>query len=836
MKLSYCFLKTFNNYFNRKVRLLTDLEDYQTEAADYFIPLNSAGTETAIFDFNPNDNISTEAIVNNIPFEPDYLVTFDSNGDIVSRWFILEMLRTREGQWRYTLRRDVIAEKYANLRAAPVFVEKGYITDPENPLLLNHEDVTVNQIKSENEILLKDNTAVPWIVMYLAKGVLTDPNLPTVVLPGTNYDYSINTPIEQWEYWPYRDTPDQSASDFVTADSATYFFNYVLVDMPAWNHERSYSNSFDLTSPKSVGSTIGGPQIRIGAWNTFRPLEMKTYEEPIVKRTFDDMFYGARNSLKTQTIAKFGLLDLSRIIKFDNKTIKDSNNILYKLRVIKVGSDVDTRRVERNDGQLYFDLLAIWNGGTTQSVHNFVGSDAGITVPVSKYRISITEIDSGNVNLDLRNLGRDFVSDSPLFDVIALPYGNVQYTNPGQYLRGYMATAEGSMRIANEIATQLTSQRVLDIQLLPYCPVWIPKGAQGAYSDVGGYILSSSEDAGENTTIYVSSIPGLGMALEGAGGAMDIIYGVKNITRTFNIDISLTAGMFKNAVSAGTPSEIVKYVNDCTNLRLCSPNYAGLFDFNLAKNGMTIETFNVDMTLRPFNPFIHINPDFHKLYGSDTDDQRGLLCGGDFSLGILNDAWKQYELQNKNYQAIFDRQIQNLDVTQEIQRVQNAFRMIGGIGQGAIGGAFSGAVMGGHPIAGAAVGGAASLIGGIADMALLDKSQKEQKSFMKDNFRLQLGNVKALPTTITKTSALTANNKIFPFLEIYECTSEERDAYIKKLRWDGMTVGVVDALQNYESSDNSHFLKGKLIRLDTIAEDSHFLEAINEELMKGVYI
>ena len=51
-----------------------------------------------------------------------------------------------------------------------------------------------------------------------------------------------------------------------------------------------------------------------------------------------------------------------------------------------------------------------------------------------------------------------------------------------------------------------------------------------------------------------------------------------------------------------------------------------------------------------------------------------------------------------------------------------------------------------------------------------------------------------------------------------------------------MTVGVVDEMQNYESTDNSHYLKGKLIRLDTVAEDSHFLEAINEELMKGVYI
>ena len=510
--------------------------------------------------------------------------------------------------------------------------------------------------------------------------------------------------------------------------------------------------------------------------------------------------------------------------------VKDTNNDCYQINIVKVGDSTKTIPVTYGES-LYNTLTEIWNLATAQSASpNQYAFTVGM--PVEKYRVEISEVDANNINIQL-NLLNDFVSDSPLFDVIALPYGEVTYTNAGSYLRSFTTSASRSLEIANQIATQLTSSRVLDIQLIPYCPIWIPKGSQGDFTGIGAYMLTEQRE--NEHVMYISDPRELGIILEG-GNNMDIIFGVKKITSTFNIDCHVDAGVFKHSMAIGSPSEMVKYVNDCTNLRLCSPNYAGLFDFNLAKNGMTIETFNVDMTLRPFNPYIHINPDFHKLYGSDTDDQRGLLCGGDFSLGILNDAWKQYELQNKNYQAIFDRQIQNLDVTQEIQRVQNAFGMIGGIGQGAVGGAFSGMMMGGHPIAGAAIGGAASLIGGIADMALLDKSQKEQKSFMKDNFRLQLGNVKALPTTITKTSALTANNKIFPFLEIYECTSEERDAYIKKLRWDGMTVGVVDEMQNYESTDNSHYLKGKLIRLDTVAEDSHFLEAINEELMKGVYI
>jgi hypothetical protein len=43
-------------------------------------------------------------------------------------------------------------------------------------------------------------------------------------------------------------------------------------------------------------------------------------------------------------------------------------------------------------------------------------------------------------------------------------------------------------------------------------------------------------------------------------------------------------------------------------------------------------------------------------------------------------------------------------------------------------------------------------------------------------------------------------------------------------------------MASFASADNSNFFKARMIRLETIGEDNHFLEAINEELMKGVYI
>ena len=99
-----------------------------------------------------------------------------------------------------------------------------------------------------------------------------------------------------------------------------------------------------------------------------------------------------------------------------------------------------------------------------------------------------------------------------------------------------------------------------------------------------------------------------------------------------------------------------------------------------------------------------------------------------------------------------------------------------------------------------------------------------------------MGNIKALPYSITKTSALTANNKLFPFVEIYECSDEEREAYYLKLRYDGMTVGKIDFIQNYHFDDRLSFFKGEVIKIPDLNDDAHVAEAIYDEIKKGVYI
>lgn len=314
-------------------------------------------------------------------------------------------------------------------------------------------------------------------------------------------------------------------------------------------------------------------------------------------------------------------------------------------------------------------------------------------------------------------------------------------------------------------------------------------------------------------------------------------------TSSFNVNIpSYVKQLVKQPVfnSEINGAFAMKIDNECNLYRLVSPNYQGEFEFSPVKNG-GVDRFNVDCTYKPYNPYIHVNPDFGGLYGDDYNDSRGLICQGDFTVGMISDAFETYELNNKNYQQIFNRQIQNMDVSNEIARAEQGVKSVTGTITGAVGGAVAGGMIGGGygAAAGAIVGGVTGMVGGIADYYNLDKQLKENKSYAADMYNFSLQNIKALPYTLTRCTALTFNNKLFPFIEKYTCTDEEKEAFIKKLQHDGMTVNAVDQIRNYTDQEGK-FVRGLVIRFDqgknTLSDDTHMATEIYDEIKKGVYI
>ena len=132
------------------------------------------------------------------------------------------------------------------------------------------------------------------------------------------------------------------------------------------------------------------------------------------------------------------------------------------------------------------------------------------------------------------------------------------------------------------------------------------------------------------------------------------------------------------------------------------------------------------------------------------------------SLPQLSNAWANYQLQNKTYQEMFDRQIKNMDVQNDINRQGALAQAILAPITGAASGAAAGAQVGGLPGAiGAGVGGA---IGGGITAALDYKNtirmMEENRQYSIDMYGYNLQNIQAIPTSLTKTSALTYNTRV----------------------------------------------------------------------------
>lgn len=292
-------------------------------------------------------------------------------------------------------------------------------------------------------------------------------------------------------------------------------------------------------------------------------------------------------------------------------------------------------------------------------------------------------------------------------------------------------------------------------------------------------------------------------------------------------------------LDAGTTPIDKKVKSETEIYRLCSPNYAAAYEFNVAKNG-GVNYIDIDCAYKPYNPYIHANPVFGGIYGRDTNDVRGLVCQGDFSLPQSSSQWKQYELNNKNYQASFDRQIDNMDIMHKYDKIEQIAGAVAGTAQGIA----SGAMMG---VGGAVAGGIASAAGGITDIIMNEQRYKENRSYAKEQFNYQLDNVKARPNTLGKVSAYNPNNKLFIFIERYHATDEEVAALKNQMFYGGMTVGRIGTIREFMQNalgyaptttiipSGYNFVKGKIIAMD-ISEDAHLMAEILNEINEGVYV
>lgn len=772
--LNTLVLLRYNNYYARRLKKEATLQAYLQHQVLQFSNVN----------FNPNDGVNATHVVNQSTDMSNYMLVLDEANNIISRWFILEAKRNLNGQYTIQLRRDLWADYTTDIMNATTFVEKGIAANSDTAIF-NDEQVTFNQIKV-SESLLKDNTGCRWLVGYYARknseGVVT-------TIKGTGVDAGdkvINlriAGISNWEYYKYTTTefvgvPSKIVYNGKVRNSSTNLYG----DLEIINY---YPNSGDTYKRDIAYSATSNNPVW---WVTSDSIDKLPNE---CKKRTDELHTRSKTVIDWHTAT-----DTATFLNLNGINILDTTN--NKLYGVSLNSQTKTSTATVAFNSSLEQMISTCMSASGATLLSQSGTPWTIDVYGTSYTITLTELENKSVDYEI-TANRYFTTDAP-YDIFAIPYSDT-FIFTGNSSR-VVCSKDIAMAVANDIATLIPSNTVYDIQLLPYCPFdtseFIP--AQYSTNDTKEYSWITSGET-----------------------KVGVIFNVSKSQRTFNItsSVKVTNTKMDNAT---------KFV------RLVSPNYNGQFEFTPAKND-GVDYYNVDITYKPFSPYIHINPNFKRLYGNDYNDARGLICGGDFSIPVVNDQWKTYQINNKNYQSMFDRQIENMEVKNNIARIQEPFQ----IAAGTLAGGAAGGLVGGIP--GAAIGAGASLAAGIADIGLNEQLRQEALDYTKDQFGMQMGNIKALPNSLVKVSSFNYNNKGFPVVEYYDCNEDEKIAFAKKIMYNGMTINRIDTFEAYKGtwsystvSITKPYLKGRLIRFNTEVDgDTHLWNAIAEEMYKGVY-
>lgn len=408
--------------------------------------------------------------------------------------------------------------------------------------------------------------------------------------------------------------------------------------------------------------------------------------------------------------------------------------------------------------------------------------------------------------------------DAP-YAMMALPYATKDYYN-GETKLGTI-TREQAMQIAQATSRKYNSGGwLMDIQLLPFCPC-----IEVLRTD-GNIDLSK---AVAYARVYYDDVSSQSLSNK--------IGGVICCRRsTFQANIyDATGALFKVHIYD------IKLENQSTMCRLVSPNGNGVFEFSPAKMTYANDKdigFLARCTYMPHQPYIRVFPQFARMYGGDYNDYRGLICGGDFSLPQISDSWEAYQIQNKNYQAMFNRQIESMDKQHVAGLISDITGAVTGTVGGVAGGALSGSMVGGAKgsIAGGVIGGVASLIGGAADVGINAYLRADQREAVIQQHNWQLQNIQALPYSVTKVNNFNFDSNYVPYLEVYVCDDSEIDNFIKYLDLRSYSINRYGRLTDYIKPTGRTFLKGMIVRLAGVDDDSHYMAAIADEVNQGFYI
>lgn len=849
MSKIYVF-ENFNNYAN-KTSLM-----YQT------INLYPKAAYEATINFNPNDGANTSLVLmykDNvlaapINLEPDYAIVCDNSDKIESRWYVTNSSRISDSKFRIVLKRDIASDYKSEIMNSVAFVKRGWVNS-SNPLIFNSENGNYSQILRER-VDLKDKSGKGGYVAFLAPNFISElSKTPEKLDVGLSSD-KLNPEIvfgtasqgEEGNYKYCWGMAEGSTQKNVVVRCNTNF-GLPVEDPVEANNYISFSIGPASDNVKYVKETINfqiygngnvyAERIAEGIQKdrpTFRYDGMNGSSQPVPESLPQSMLYVLASSIQTEFKSLWTGFDIDDFIYSEVPNSGDVNSMLFLPPRLE--------KIARADVVKYFNLT--YQNVTTKPTTN-------LTDAKGEFKTKIEElVHKASTHKTMSPSG-----ELPLNVPILVPYTGFTGPQKKSQVRYsyYLGTFQWKRLTTSVLKLPDTANLINDspyyIMCIPEQGTKIKCGDKEWTQNINAYQIYTQLQIDFNTFVYdVQRVPYLPLVSEYFENDVLNLPDIKQVglaeaegkieagvyfcgSDKFWFDLDINSETLKGLTSLSDTA--TKVQSETTLLRLCSMDGSSSININGAKN-LGLSKLRVNCRYAPYQSYISLQPQWSEFYGAEIGlkDTRGLNIVSSNTVTRTSEAWRDYILQNQNYQAIFDRQIQSMDAQFNIQADKAVRDMIFGLANTGISAATSES------------GGAAALASIHGVMNLLQQgfayddmvsSYKERKNLSVDMFNLQNGNIKARADTLSKVNAMSPIYNTWPYIEIYTTTPEEKTALTTYITEFSMNIGAMTSQLSAYVTNNPNtrkFIQADIIRMSG-KMDSHLAEEIRSLISEGVY-
>ena len=806
----------FNNYYNRIIKRYDTIEEYGT-------PLGTQDNCNFVHGDGVNSSFTMNKLLSLLD-TPDYVVVEDYNGDI-SRWFVINSFKSRSGQDLLTLRRDLIADFYNDvLKYSPCLIRKGHVPQT-NPLIFNDEGVKYNKIK-QAELLIKDESNCSYIVGFISNnagsqsvtGTIKDDNydyaftdlnafpLKTYVEGAGNSHTTASTRLignENTSIW-YAvrfSTHNLTPPTLLHYDYTNYemTFNHNGNSKPDWytNTYNSYAKANDNLYYRNYNTVASSLIIDYSNRNdAYTGKEGKEYQT----LCYNWQMFSSTN-LQNAALDLLGIefTNYNAMAQYVGKRVK-IGNVVYSVSFETENEQTkslnanNTVKTIMNNAKPFNSVVANMIPGENchykDGYTDLSNTDITVLAKTKDYYLRFTESSSDISTTVDSPSNRTHLADQPFDMFVLINESNITYKVG---VNSYTSNHDVNMNIAQSII-QAYGDAAYDIQIVPFNPI---RGAILADGTINWLNYDSHEIKDSNNNVLGHYI----------------------LCSSADLKFTLEKDDLKIK-----PTDYKKDMN-LKQYRLCSPNQETVFDLSPSMND-GIETWEITANYRPYASYIKVQPTWNYMYGetsyNELTDFRGLVYNSTLCVTQLNDAWANYVANNKNYQQLFDNQINTLTKSQQIQL--NAMEE----------------TLGWRSYTGMPISSIARVIGGSKDIEMQRELNNVALSKMETDFKYQMDNIQSMPHTVKKLTNINGDTRVFPYIEVYSASEVDEQSFDLKMRYTGYTIMTTGYIWNYLKLNEETFVQADLIRLDLSRSeetaDNHIAIEIAAELEKGVYI